>query len=372
MKVGLIGCGAISGAYLRHSRHFEAFDVAAVADLRIEAARARAEEFGVPKACTPEELLSDPDVETAVVLTPHKWHGPVGLSVLEAGKNVYTEKPFAVELSDANRMLELAGEKGLRAGSAPDTFLGGAWQTARSVIDGGAIGEPIGAFIAFQHRMGGPWTRGSEPGAAAPDRYENFYTTDFFEYGVTWSFDRGPYYLNAVINLIGPAVRVCGSVSNPWPERDRGGRKFECGTPTHFTGAIDFANGAVASIHITSDVVGMGLPHVEIYGSEGTLRCIDPNNFGGRLRLKKANGETTDIDSAFPYNGNSRGVGLADMASAIRSDRAHRASGEMGRHVVEIIHALHTSSAEGRHIELESTCERPAALPAGLAEWEID
>lgn len=371
-NVGIIGCGRISGAYLNHAQRFKAFDVTAVADLRLEAAEARAKEFNIPKACLPDQLLADPDIETVIVLTPHKWHGEVGISVLEAGKNVYIEKPFAVELTDANRMVELAAEKGLRAGAAPDTFFGGAWQTARSLIDDGAVGEPIGAFICLQARMGGPWKRGSEPGAEAPDHYENFYITDFFEYGVTWSFDRGPYYLNAVIHLMGPAKRVAASATNPWPERDRGGRKFECNTPTHFTGVIDFANGAAASFHITSDVIGLGLPHVEIYGSDGSLRCIDPNNFGGRLRLKKANGETTDIDSTFGYNGNSRGVGVADMCSAIRAGRPHRASGEMGRHVVEIIHALHTSSSEGRHVVLESTCPQPAALPSGLEDWEID
>jgi len=365
-KVGLVGCGAISARYIENSKQFEAFDIVAVADLRPDAAKARAEEFGVPKAYTPEELLADPEIEIVLNLTSHAAHGQVGLAALEAGKHVYHEKPFVVHREEGRKMLALAAEKGLRTGAAPDTFLGGAWQTARQLIDEGAIGEPIGASACLMAYM----SPGNQQ-AAGGEEYVTFYKTNFFDFGVTWAFDRTPYYMHAIINLIGPVRRVTGSAQNTWAsqERFRGVVK----TPTHFAGVLDFANGAVGTLLMTSDVHGTGLPHVEIYGTEGSLRCIDPNCFGGGIFVRKPDSpELQPVECRFGYNANGRGVGLADMASAIRNNRPHRASGQMGYHVVDMVHALHEASEQGRHIELESTCERPAPLPAGLEDGQID
>ena len=372
-RVGIIGCGAISATYLQNAPNFPSYDIIAVSDLRLDAAQARAEEFGVAKACTPDELLADDDIDIVINITPHSAHGAVGIAALEAGKSVYVEKPLAVSLDDAKRMMELAGEKGLRVGAAPDTFYGGTWQTARALIDEGAIGEPIGGFSCIQIRSAGPWREGdTEEVAQAREGYQSFYATNFFEFGVTWLFDRGPYYLHALINLLGPVARVTGSAQNPWPERNRGGSKLPCDTPTSFTGALDFENGAQLTFINSADVVGMGLPHIEIYGSEGSLRCIDPNNFGGTLYLRKAGGrEDEPIEPRFPNTDNKRGIGLADMVVSERAGRPHRASGEMGLHTVEICHALHDSSTENRHINLATTCAQPAAMPAGLADWEV-
>ena len=370
MKTGIIGCGAISGTYLGNSKKFEDFDIVAVADKRIEAAEARAKEFDIPKACSVEEMLADPEIETIVNLTSHKAHGPVGISVLEAGKNVYSEKPFAVYREEGQKMLALAKNKGLRTAGAPDTFLGGAWQTARKLIDEGAIGEPVGAFICLMARRGA--VRPDQQ-RNRPDEYVNFYSTDFFEFGVTWSFDRGPYYLNAIINLLGPVRRVTASARKTWEERDDVFGRVKVNAPTHIAGIMDFANGAVGTFIMTSDAYDTGMPHIEIYGSEASLRCIDPNNFGGQLYLKKpGSNEMIPVECPFGYNGNSRGVGIADMASAIRNKRPNRVNGEMGYHVIDIIHGFHDASNENRHIELQSTCERPAPLPLGLAEWTID
>lgn len=369
MKVGIIGCGAISGTYLANSKKFDAFDVLAVADKRIEAAEARAKEFEIPKACSVENLLADSDIETVINLTPHFAHGPVGIAVLEAGKNVYNEKPLAVYREDGQKMLALAKAKGLRIGGAPDTFLGGAWQTARKAIDDGVIGEPVGAFICLMARRG---VR-PEQQKTRPDGYINFYSTDFFEFGVTWSFDRGPYYLNAIINLLGPVSRVTGSARKTWEERDDVFGRVKVNAPTHIVGIMDFANGAVCTFIMTSDAYDTNMPHIEIYGSEASLRCIDPNNFGGPILLRKNDSrEFTQLDCPFGYNGNSRGVGVADMASAIHNKRPNRVNGEMGYHVIDIIHGFHDASKENRHIMLQSTCDRPAPLPLGLEEWKID
>ena len=358
-KVGIIGCGAISGIYLKNSKLFDAFDIIAVADTRLDAAQSRAEEYDVAKACSVEELLADPEVEIVINLTPHSAHGPVGIATLEAGKSTYNEKPLAVYRKDGQKMLELAKNKGLRVGGAPDTFFGGAWQTARKLIDDGAIGEPVGASICLM----APKRPGPVP-EAKPGEYINFYQTNFFEFGVTWLFDRGPYYLNAIIHLLGPVRRVTGSVKKTWDEVD---------VATHFAGIMDFANGAVGTFLISSDAHGTGLPHIEVYGKEGSLRCIDPNNFGGPIYLRKADsGELVEAECKHGYNDNSRGVGVADMAMGIRNGRPHRASGEMVYHVVDILNAMHDASNENRHIELESTCIQPAPLPLGLEEWSID
>jgi predicted dehydrogenase len=366
-KVGIVGCGQISGKYLENSKHFQAFDVVAVADTRLDAAQARAAEYEISKALSVEELLRDPEVEIVVNLTPHRVHGPVGLKVLEAGKHIYNEKPLTVYREDGRKLLDLAASSGLRVGGAPDTFFGGAWQTARKLIDEGLIGDPVGAFANLHAR---PPSRAA---SQDPNAYVSFYMTDFLEYGGSWAFDRGPYYLHALINLLGPVKRVTGSARRTWEERERGGKMMKVNAPTHVAGILDFASGAVCHFLMTADVYSTGLPHVEVYGTEGSLRCIDPNNFGGTLYLRKPDSaELIPVESRFGYTGNSRGVGVADMAAAIRSGRPHRASGEMAFHVVDIVNAIHESSAEGRHVELQSTCERPAPLPPGLADWTID
>jgi predicted dehydrogenase len=316
-------------------------------------------EYDVPKACSVDELLADPEIEIVINLTPHRAHGEVGIAVLEAGKSVYNEKPLAVHREEGQKMLQLAESKGLRVGCAPDTFFGGAWQTARKLIDEGVIGKPVGSFtclMAYNTPQGQQKPQSGE--------YLNFYRTDFFTFGVTWIFDRGPYYLNALINLLGPVRRVTGSATTTWVEVE---------TPTHFAGVMDYVNGAVGTLLITSDVHSTGLPHIEIYGSEGSLRCIDPNNFGGQIYLRKPdNRDLVPVDCKYGYNQNSRGVGVADMATAIRNGRPHRASGEMGYHVIDIVHALHDASNQNRHIELKSTCAQPAALPIGLEDWTVD
>lgn len=367
VKAGVIGCGKISAIYLHNAKRFENFDVVAVADLRLGAAQSRAREYQIPRACSIEELLADPEIEIVLNLTPHRIHGQVGLSVLDAGKCPYNEKPLAVDRGEGLQMLEVAAARGLRVGAAPDTFFGGAWQTARQLMDAGGMGRPIGALaclMAYKSPLAAP-PRPDEDG------YINLYGTDFFEFGVTWSFDRGPYYLHALIHLLGPVQRVTGSAQNPWKEHPQAKEKVR--TPTHFAAVLDFTNGVVATLFLTSEVHPTHLPHIEIYGTEGSLRCTDPNNFGGSLFLRKPEEEEmVPVECAFGYDENSRGVGVADLASALRSGRPHRANREMGYHVIDIVHALHEASEQERHVVLESTCDQPTPLPQGLADWEID
>lgn len=371
MQVGIIGTGKISGIYLENAKHFDAFEIAAVADVRIDGAKACAAENGVPKAYRVEELLADQEIDLVINLTPHRAHGPVGLDVLTAGKHVYSEKPLVVYRDEGKAMFAEAEKHGARIGGAPDTFFGGAWQTARSIIDEGLIGEPVAAFANLLAR---PNPNRPRPASGPSDaQYTSFYATDFFEYGGGTIFDRGPYYLTALIHLLGPVRRVSGSAQITWPERTDRGTPQTVNVPTHVAGVLDFANGAVCTMVMSGDVYDTGLPHIEIYGSEGSLRCIDPNNFGGQLFLRKPeSSDLVPVENRFAYNGNSRGVGVADMATAIQNDRPHRASGEMAYHVSDIINSVIEASENNRYIEVESTCSQPSPLPQGLDEWQID
>jgi predicted dehydrogenase len=370
-RVGIIGAGTISGIYLENSKKFDAFDVTAIADLRVDGARKRGEEFGVPKACGVDDLLADPDIDLVINLTPHCVHGKVGIQVLEAGKHVYNEKPLSVYREDGQRMLAIARDKGLRVGGAPDTFFGGAWQTARALIDRGLIGEPVGA-LANLHARPNP-NRKRRPGGAAPQPgYTSFYATDYYEFGGGAIFDRGPYYLNALIHLLGPFSSVAGLNRITWPERQHGDGVLEVKVPTHATASMQYANGAICTFLMSNDVYETGLPHIEIYGSEGSLRCIDPNNFGGDLFLRRPDGPDLEpVPSEFGYTGNSRGVGVADLCRAIANDRPQRAHGDMAYHVVDIINSILESSDTGKHVDLASTCAQPAPLPPNLEDWTI-
>lgn len=371
-RVGIIGAGTISGIYLENGTKFNDFDVVAIADVRVDGAQRRAEEYGVPKACSVEDLLADPQVDLVINLTPHRAHGEVGLQVLSAGKHVYNEKPLSVHREQGQQMLALARERGLRVGGAPDTFFGGAWQTARALIDAGTIGEPVGAF-ANLHARPNPNRQRRPGGASAQAGYTSFYATDYFAYGGGAIFDRGPYYLNALVHLLGPFTRVTAMNRITWPERQHADRTLPVDVPTHVTASMEFANGAICTMLMSNDVYETGLPHIEIYGSEGSLRCIDPNNFGGQLYLRRpGEAELEPVENAFGYTGNSRGVGVADMCRAIATDRPHRAHGDMAYHVVDVITGAIESSEHGCHVTLKSTCAQPAPLPPGLEDWTID
>ena len=363
VQVGIIGCGNISPIYLQSGAKFEILDIVAVADQIMERAESRAAEYGVPRACTVQELLADPDIQIVVNITTPDAHAEVGLQVLEAGKSVYNEKPLAITREEGKRMLALAAEKGLRIGGAPDTFLGAGLQTCRKLIEDGWIGEPVAA-TAFL--MG----HGHESWHPDPEFY--------YKVGGGPMFDMGPYYLTALINLVGPVKRVTGSARITFPERTitsqpKFGTKIEVEVPTHIAGVLDFGNGAVGTILTSFDVWGGQLPFIEVYGTEGTLSVPDPNTFGGPIHIRPARSrEWHEVPLAYGYAENSRGLGVADMAHALLSGRKHRANGDLTYHVLDIMHAVHDASREGRHIELESTCEQPALFPLGMLPGVLD
>jgi predicted dehydrogenase len=361
--VGVIGCGNISGIYLQMSRTFKVLKVQAVADLDAARARRAAAEYAVERVMTVDELLDDPHIDIILNITPPGAHFEIAMRALEAGKSVYNEKPLAIRKEDARQMLELARQKGLRIGCAPDTFLGAGHQTCRQLIDTGAIGTPVAA-AAFM------LCPGHESWHPDPEFY--------YQEGGGPLFDMGPYYLTAMINLLGPVKRVSGSTRISFPERTitsqpKHGKKIVVETPTHLAAVLDFASGAVGTLVTSFDVHASSMPAIEIYGSEGTLNVPDPNRFGGPVRLWRSatrQWEEAPMVSGWPEN--SRSIGMADMAHAMISGRAHRASGDLAFHVLDIIHAVHEASDQGCHIELASGVERPAALPLNLPADLLD
>ncbi|HLH73583.1 MAG TPA: Gfo/Idh/MocA family oxidoreductase [Chloroflexota bacterium] len=372
-RVGVIGCGQISGIYFETARRMRDIEVIACADVVLEAVKFRADMYDIPRRYTPEQLLADPEVEIVLNLTIPQVHAEVSLAALEAGKHVYTEKPLATSLADGRRILDLAVKKGLRVGCAPDTFLGAGIQTCKELIEDGVIGEPVAA-VAFLMHHGIEMNRPT-PTAPNPTRQRVTEKDPSFYYqpGVGPMFDMGPYYLTALSVLIGPVRRATGSARITWPERPVGNPQFKVNTPTHIAGVLDHENGAVSTIITSIDVWPTELPRIEIYGESGTLSVPDPNTFGGPVRLRKANErEWTDVPVTRPYQVNSRGLGVADLAHAARLGRPHRASGDLAYHVLEVMHAIHDASREGRHVQVTSNFPRPKTLEPGLADGELD
>ncbi len=362
-KIGVVGCGNISGIYLQASDTFEILEIVACADLVVERAQEQAAKYDVPKACTTEELLADPEIEIVVNLTNPDAHAEIGMRAVEAGKSVHNEKPLTLTREEGRRLLDAASARGLRVGGAPDTFLGGGLQTCRKLIDDGEIGEPIGA-TAFM------LCHGHESWHPNPAYY--------YQPGAGPMFDMGPYYLTALATLMGPVRRVTGSARATFPERiitsqPLNGTKIEVNTPTHVASVLEFASGAIGTIVTSFDVWAHELPCIEIYGTQGSLSVPDPNTFGGPVRIRRAGAaEWSDVPLTHGYTENSRGIGVADMAYALRSGRPHRASGELAYHVLDIMHASLESAREGRRIELASTCSRPDPLPPGLPKGVLD
>ncbi len=362
-KVGVIGCGNISAVYLQSGQKFRNLEIVACADIDLERAKARAAEFKIPRACSVAELLTASDVEILVNLTIPQAHAEVSLQGLEAGKHVYGEKPLAINRADGQKVVKFAKSKNLRVGCAPDTFLGAGLQTCRKLIDDGWIGEPIGA-TAFMASHG--------PENWHPD------ATFVYQQGAGPLFDMGPYYLTALAFLIGPIQRVSCSARATFPERTitsqpKYGTKIKVNTPTHVAGTLEFKTGAIATIMMSFDVWAAELPRIEIYGTAGSMSVPDPNTFGGPVRIKREGAKDwSEVPLTHGYAENSRGLGLADMAQAIVSNRPHRASDELSVHVLDAMASLLEASEQKKYIELATTCVKPKPLPLGLLPGEID
>lgn len=359
-KVGIIGCGMISDAYFKAAKTFEVIEVVACADAMPERAKEKGEQHDVP-SMTIDKLLANKDVEIVLNLTPPKAHFEIAMATLKAGKHAYSEKPFGVDFAETSQIMALAKEKGLRVGCAPDTFFGGGQQTARKLVDDGWIGTPIGGTAIV---MG----RGPEKWPHAPF---------FYDHGAGPMLDLGPYYITALINVLGPAKSVT-AVTCKGSETRVGGpetvpRVYPINVTTHLSGMVEFQCGAVITVITSFEVYKHGHKPIEIYGSEGSIQIPDPNTFGGPVKVfRKGYSDWENAPLSHGYTENSRSIGVADMAYAMQSGRIHRANGELANHALEIMLAFDKSSQQGQKVQLTTTCEQPAPLPLGLDAGLLD
>ncbi|MFM9107162.1 MAG: Gfo/Idh/MocA family protein [Chloroflexota bacterium] len=354
VRVALVGCGYISEIYLTNAPRWGNVEIVALADIAPENARRRGEQFGLP-AVTVAAALADSAVEAVLNLTIPAAHAEVALAAIRAGKSVYNEKPLAIALEDGRRIVEEARAAGVLVGCAPDTFLGAGLQTGRALLDAGAVGAPVGM-------SGVMLTPGHERWHPNPDFY--------YQPGGGPMFDMGPYYLTAMVSLLGPVARVAAMARASFPERTitsepRAGERIPVLVNTHHAASLAFASGPIATLVTSFDATPGDAPNLELYGSEGTLLLPDPNTFGGPVKLRGRGGrEWAEVPVARPCADNSRGLGLSDLAAALRTGRAPRASGDLALHVLEVMHAVEIASREERTVGIVSRPERPAPLPA--------
>ncbi|MEP3278292.1 MAG: Gfo/Idh/MocA family oxidoreductase [Stappiaceae bacterium] len=359
LGIGLIGCGNISDAYLKGASHFPVLNILACADINMEAATAKAGQYGL-KAQTVEALLGDPSIDVILNLTTPQHHVNIDVSALKAGKHCYSEKPLGLSMEEAKQLVDLTAKTGLRLGCAPDTFLGGAHQTARKIIDSGEIGSPV-AGSAFM------MVPGHERWHPNPDFY--------YQDGGGPLMDMGPYYLTDLINLFGPVASVCGSAKATYESRtigsgERKGQHFDVEVPTHISSLLNFHNGATVTMVTSFDVHKHEHSPIEIYGTKGSMIVADPNKFDGDITVSDGSGDWNLVKQLHIYgDANYRGIGLADMVEAIMKNQDHRASLKLSLHVLEIMESIIVAAETGQSIDLQYMCERPApldhTLPAG-------
>jgi predicted dehydrogenase len=359
LGVGIIGCGNIAAAYLELAPMFKGYSILAVADINMDNANARADEFGV-RAETVETLLASPDIDLVINLTIPAAHLAVSRAILQAGKHVYSEKPFVLSLAEAQELGELASNSGLRIGSAPDTFLGASHQLARDLIDGGAIGKVTsGTAIVMSHGM--------EDWHPNPDF--------FFVKGGGPILDMGPYYISNLVQLLGPVVKVAGfsdaaSATRTISNGPRNGETVPVETPTTIHAVLSFECGAMITLLASWDVWANDHPIMELYGTEGTMNVPDPNFFGGKLSVTERGGDPIEKAWDHPFavpnfeevHANYRGAGLADMALSITAGTAHRCDADFATHVVEVLTAILDAGEREQVVTIKTTCKRPEAL----------
>jgi predicted dehydrogenase len=348
-QVGIVGCGVISSHYVEKSAMFDSFEIVACADLDPERATALADEHGLRPASV-DEVIDDPAIDVILNLTPPVAHAQVTEQALTAGKHVYTEKPLAMTPEEGKRVLELAERSALRVGCAPDTFLSAPYQGARRLIDDGVIGDPLAVSASLL--LGGAefWHPNPEP---------------FYADGAGPLLDMGPYYLTAIIALLGPIRTVTGFSSTRYAERTvtvgpRAGNRFPVTTPTHIAGALALESGVTVGLIASFDAREQYICDFTIYGSEAALALPDPNDFVGPLRVRRGQGEWEDVPFTPRAFGEGRGIGLDDMVEAVQTGDPHRASGELGLHVLEVARAVLEAAAASSFRVVRSRVDRPA------------
>ncbi|MDE0208586.1 MAG: Gfo/Idh/MocA family oxidoreductase [Boseongicola sp.] len=375
-RVGLVGTGRICDIYLKTLEKHEGIDIVACGSLDLDESRDKATFYGVPRVAAPEEIIADPQIDVILNLTIPAAHAGISLAALEAGKHVYSEKPMVSDLADGRRVLDLATEKGLTVGNAPDTWLGGRWQTVRKLLDQGTIGRPTGvaAFVG---------THGTERHHPNPDFY--------YQIGGGPMLDLGPYYLSAMVFFLGPIARVAGMSNRAFDRRmiengPRYGQWMQVEVDTHVQGMLEFESGVIGQMTMSFDIWDSEMPRLEIYGTNGTICIPDPdpvhgaNVFHGEVwyRTRDTSRWTQQprpaacddwqlAEITHGINEDSRGMGLIEMADAIAHGRLPRCSGELAYHVLEVMTGILDSPAHGAFVPIHSRPPVPEILPETFA-----
>jgi predicted dehydrogenase len=340
LRVGVVGCGIIGSRYVQDSPAFDNWRPVACADLDTALAAAFAEEHGL-RQLSVDDLIADPEVELVLNLTPPRAHSALVGAALAAGKHAYTEKPLGATAEEARALVAEAARRGLRLGCAPDTFLGSAYETGRRLVEEGAIGRPLGAAATML--TGGPeaWHPNAEM---------------FYRAGGGPLLDIAPYYLTAIVSLLGPIAAVAGFAETPTPERTlgagpRSGETIEVEVPTHSATALRLESGALATVTVSFEASGQYVSGLVVYGSEGSLVLPDANGFGGDVLLRRGHDEEK-VEYTSRGEQEARGIGLDELVESLRAGRPHRASGELALHVLEAAEAAALTGDEERTIEL--------------------
>lgn len=362
LKVGIVGCGAIVAQYLASFRKLNDLELVAVADLDLARAQAVAEDYEGVRAVSVDELLTAGDVDLVLNLTIPAAHAEVALKAIAAGKSVYGEKPLAATTAEARQVLEAAREAGVVVGCAPDTVLGTGIQTARKAIDDGLIGAPIAASATMV-------TPGHERWHPNPDFY--------YQPGGGPLLDMGPYYVTALVTLLGPVVSVVGSASHTRNERTIGsgprqGEKVPVTTDSHVTGVLTHASGALSTLFMSFDAVKSKSPNIEIHGERGSLVVPDPNHFDGDVQLFSLGAdawETLPVSAGYVDAG--RGFGIADLA-ATPAGSEPRAGGQLAFHALEVMESVLASAHSGSAVRINSTVERPRSVELTVLTSDVD
>ena len=367
-RVGLIGCGHISETYFRAEKYFNNIKITKCADIKNSNAVNCAKTYKI-KALSVKDLLKDPEIEIILNLTIPKAHYQVAKQALLNGKHVYSEKPLAINFKDGKDLLKIAKKKKLYVGNAPDTFLGGGIQKSKELIDKKIIGKiklgnAIFAFPGVQsyHPNPEPWFAKKEGGPV---------------------IDMGPYYITALVNLLGPAKKVTGSIVNGVKRRTIGigprkNKTFKVECPTTYLSTITFENGTIIRLTLSFDVIAHQRNHIELYGDKGSMIVPDPNMFGGSVYLCKKLGDSwkeyktnkmplgkinirsqSSRANESPTNANYRGVGLSEMAYSIENRKINKCNGELSLHVLDIIQSTMKACTSGISQSIKTSCQKP-------------